>query len=61
MRKRWKFGYRVIDKLSNEVKSMVNKLLEPDVRRRLRIDDVVNHPWFQMDSKLRGMQHKLFL
>lgn len=55
MRKRWKFGYRIVDKLSNEVKTMVNKLLEPDVKRRLRIDDVVSHPWFAMDSKLKSI------
>lgn len=50
MRRRWKFSHRVVDHLSPEIKAMVRRLLEPTVKKRLRIDDVIEHQWFAMDT-----------
>lgn len=54
MRRRWNFSYRVVSSLSPEIKGLIRRLLEPNVKKRLRIDDVIAHQWFAMDERLKG-------
>lgn len=53
MKKKWRFRRRVIDRVSPEVKELIQKLLEPDVKKRIPIDNVLTSSWILMDSRLK--------
>lgn len=55
MKKRWKFSYRIMDKLSPNVKTAVKQLLEPDTTKRLQIHELLNGDWIAMDARLRRL------
>ncbi|KAJ8942903.1 hypothetical protein NQ314_009878 [Rhamnusium bicolor] len=52
MNRRWKFRSKVIDSLSEQVKVLVTHLLEPDITKRWRVEQIVNSEWLAMDSRL---------
>lgn len=43
--KKWTFSTKVIDKLSNEVKELIQLMLEPDVQKRITTSNILKHPW----------------
>ncbi|KAF7273720.1 testis-specific serine/threonine-protein kinase 3-like [Rhynchophorus ferrugineus] len=53
MNKRWKFRSKVIETLSDQVKSLVTHLLEPDANKRWKIDQVVESEWIGMDPRFK--------
>ncbi|GLH01955.1 Uncharacterized protein GBIM_08011 [Gryllus bimaculatus] len=55
MNRRWKFRSKVIDTLSEQVKKLVTNLLEPDVTKRWRMDQVLNSEWVAMDPRLLAL------
>ncbi|XP_014255103.1 testis-specific serine/threonine-protein kinase 6-like [Cimex lectularius] len=46
VQRQWKFRNRILPTLSGSAVQIVNKLLEPDFRKRLTIGQVVKEPWF---------------
>ncbi|XP_012279712.1 testis-specific serine/threonine-protein kinase 1 [Orussus abietinus] len=50
--RRWKFRGKVTDTLSDHVKKLVTCLLEPDVGKRWRMDQVLHSDWIAMDPRL---------
>lgn len=60
MKRKWKFGYRIVDKLSEQVKSLVGKMLEPDAKKRLSVEEVISSEWIAMDLRLRSL-YKMIL
>lgn len=53
--KRWKFRAKVADGLSENLKILVAKLLEPDVSKRWKIIQVLKSDWIAMDPRLTSM------
>lgn len=53
--KRWKFRAKVIDVLSDQVKKLTTCLLEPDVSKRWRVEQILNSDWIAMDARLVDM------
>lgn len=53
--RRWKFRSKVVDQLSDQVKSLTACLLEPDPTKRWKVDQVVKCEWLAMDSRLKNM------
>lgn len=51
MNKNWKFRTTINEKLSNEIKQLVNELLEPNIQERLTIKTFLNSKWIEMDAK----------
>lgn len=50
--KRWRFRAKVIDVLSDQVKKLMTHLLEPDVAKRWRVEQILNSEWLAMDPRL---------
>lgn len=50
--RRWKFRSKVADSLTDHVKKLVGSLLEPDVSRRWRLDQITHSDWIAMDPRL---------
>lgn len=50
--KRWRFRAKVIDILSDQVKKLMTHLLEPDVAKRWRVEQILNSDWLAMDPRL---------
>lgn len=55
--RRWKFRSKVVDQLSDKLKSIVGHLLDPDTARRWKIEQVVNSDWMAMDPRLVQMSN----
>lgn len=55
MNKRWKFRSKVVDQLSDQVKLLTTNLLEPDVMKRWRVEQIVKCEWLGMDPRLKDM------
>ncbi|XP_072377673.1 testis-specific serine/threonine-protein kinase 6-like [Diabrotica undecimpunctata] len=53
LNRRWKFRQKVVDQLSEQVKSLVVNLLEPDITKRLRLSDILASDWLGMDPRLK--------
>lgn len=53
--KRWKFRSKVVNILSDNAKRLVTNLLEPDITRRLKIEEVLKSNWISMDARLIGL------
>lgn len=53
MKKKWKFRRRIVNRISPDVKEIIRKLLEPDVEKRISIDEVLNSSWIAMDSRFQ--------
>lgn len=49
---RWKFRAKVADILSDQVKKLIHHILEPDVTKRFRIEQILNSDWIAMDPRL---------
>lgn len=58
--KTWKFRSKYEKSLSPQVKQLVKGLLEPDVKKRLTAEQVLNSEWIAMDPKLKGNKLKVF-
>lgn len=43
--KKWTFSTKVINKLSNEVKELIQLMLEPDVHKRITTAKILKHSW----------------
>ncbi|KAL0105371.1 hypothetical protein PUN28_016791 [Cardiocondyla obscurior] len=50
--RKWKFRSKVRDSLTDHVKKFVNNLLEPDVSKRWRLNQIMQNDWIAMDSRL---------
>ncbi|KAK5643699.1 hypothetical protein RI129_007544 [Pyrocoelia pectoralis] len=50
--KRWRFRGKVVDILSDQVKKLTAHLLEPDIAKRWRIEQVLSSDWLAMDPRL---------
>ncbi|KAI4462600.1 serine/threonine kinase [Holotrichia oblita] len=50
--KRWRFRAKVIDLLSEQVKKLTTHLLEPDINKRWKVEQVLNSDWIAMDARL---------
>ncbi|XP_044730283.1 testis-specific serine/threonine-protein kinase 1-like isoform X2 [Chrysoperla carnea] len=50
--RKWRFRAKVIDILSTEVKKLVTAMLEPDIKRRYRVEQIVTSEWLAMDLRL---------
>ncbi|KAG5883912.1 hypothetical protein JTB14_032135 [Gonioctena quinquepunctata] len=50
--RRWKFRSKVIDNLSEAIKQVVVHLLEPDITKRWKVDQVLSSEWMSMDPRL---------
>lgn len=50
--KRWRFRAKVVDILSEQVKKLTGHLLEPDIAKRFRVDQVLTSDWMAMDTRL---------
>lgn len=53
--KKWRFRAKVVDILSDQVKNLAAHLLEPDVSKRWRADQVLCSDWLAMDPRLLDM------
>lgn len=53
--RRWKFRSKVINNISDNVKRLVNNLLEPEPTRRVKIEDCLKSSWIAMDARLSTM------
>jgi len=50
--RKWKFRSKVKDRITDSVKKLVNNMLEPDVSKRWRLDQIVQSEWIAMDPRL---------
>ncbi|KAL6436983.1 hypothetical protein ACFW04_004958 [Cataglyphis niger] len=50
--RKWKFRSKVKDNVTDVVKKLVNNMLEPDVSKRWRLDQIVHSDWIAMDPRL---------
>jgi len=50
--RKWKFRSKVIGSLTDRVRKLVGSLLEPDVSKRWRLDQIVHSDWIAMDPRL---------
>lgn len=50
--RRWKFRSKVIDSLSEAIKGVVVKLLEPDITKRWKVSQILSSEWMLMDPRL---------
>ncbi|CCW63022.1 unnamed protein product [Phytomonas sp. EM1] len=41
--------YQVIKHISNEARDLIARMMMVDPRKRISIEDVIKHPWFQVD------------
>ncbi|XP_072389988.1 testis-specific serine/threonine-protein kinase 3-like [Diabrotica undecimpunctata] len=53
--KKWKFRSKVVDALSEEVKHITKRLLDPDPNSRWKIGQIVDSDWIRMDNRLWDM------
>ncbi|CAG0886441.1 unnamed protein product [Cyprideis torosa] len=53
-KREWDFRSRVKPNLSEEIKDIVSRLLEPIVQKRIKIDEVMDHDWLT-DAMLRRL------
>ncbi|XP_044729417.1 testis-specific serine/threonine-protein kinase 3-like [Chrysoperla carnea] len=53
--RKWRFRAKVIDILSVEVKKLVTAMLEPDIKRRYRIEQIIACEWLAMDLRLQKL------
>lgn len=44
-KKKWTFAKKYADRFSDDMKQLINSLLEPNVKSRLRVADLLRHPW----------------
>nr|CAD7401589.1 unnamed protein product [Timema cristinae] len=47
----WAFRSKISDELSSQLKSLVKKLLEPDLNKRLGVQQILNSKWIAMNPK----------
>lgn len=50
--RRWKFRAKVVDTLSEQVKRAASHLLDPEVTKRWRVEQILNSDWMSIDPKL---------
>ncbi|CAK9826788.1 Testis-specific serine/threonine-protein kinase 1 [Anthophora retusa] len=50
--RRWRFRSKIVDTLSDQVKRLMTHLLEPDVSKRWRLEQIINGEWIAMDPRL---------
>lgn len=50
--RKWKFRTKVTGNLTDRVKKLVSSLLEPDVSKRWRLDQIMQSDWIAMDPRL---------
>ena len=44
-------GDSIFENLSDELKDMIQRLLEVDSQKRITIEEALNHPWFTTKFK----------
>lgn len=50
--KKWKIRSKVIESLSQQIKTALTKLLEPDITKRWKANQILTSEWMAMDPKL---------
>ncbi|KAB0799084.1 hypothetical protein PPYR_06964 [Photinus pyralis] len=55
--KRWRFRAKFVDVLSDQVKKLAAHLLEPDIAKRWRVEQILNSDWLAMDPRLTQLNH----
>lgn len=50
--RKWKFRSKIAETLSEQVKKLVTRLLEPDVSKRWKLDQTLHSEWIAMDPRL---------
>ena len=50
--RKWKFRSKSAAVLSEQVKKLVSHLLEPDVSKRWKLEQIINSEWIAMDPRL---------
>lgn len=50
--KRWRFRAKVTDLLSDQVKKLVANMMEPDVKKRVKVEQIITSDWLAMDQRL---------
>ena len=50
--RKWKFRSKVAGSLSENVKRLVSKLLEPDPPKRWKLEQIIKSEWIAMDPRL---------
>lgn len=50
--RKWKFRSKIAETLSEQVKKLVTRLLEPDVSKRWKLDQILHSEWIAMDPRL---------
>lgn len=50
--RKWKFRSKIKNTVTDLVKKLVNNMLEPDVSKRWRLDQIVQSDWIAMDPRL---------
>ena len=49
-------GDSIFENLSDELKNLIQGLLEVDVNQRLTIEQAINHPWFTTTKKKKEIK-----
>lgn len=52
LQRKWKFRSKVVDSLSEQIKNLITHLMEPDVQKRYKIDQLLGSEWLSMDPRL---------
>ncbi|XP_076236835.1 testis-specific serine/threonine-protein kinase 6 [Calliopsis andreniformis] len=50
--RKWKFRSKVVKSLSDKVKKLVARLLEPDPSKRCKLEQIISSDWMAMDPRL---------
>ena len=51
---------KYIEKISDEARDLLKGLLNKNPNKRLTIEQILNHPWLQMDNKGKNKKYHLF-
>ncbi|CAH1159635.1 unnamed protein product [Phaedon cochleariae] len=52
MNHKWKFRSKVVDHLSENIKDLVTRLLEPEANKRWQVNQILSSDWLGMDPRL---------
>ncbi|CAG9861783.1 unnamed protein product [Phyllotreta striolata] len=52
LQRKWKFRSKVVDVLSDQIKNLITHMLEPDIQKRFKLEQVIGSDWMTMDPRL---------
>ena len=53
-------NYKPIEDISSEAKNLLKGILNKDPKKRLTVDEILNHPWLKEDSNYNNNKYHLF-